>query len=102
MERSRWIRGPPQPPARRLPLETRCLHIALAGAIILHRRRIQATVVLGVRSKDGLLKAHVWLLSAGAWRFGGSCPYRGSGVSVLQRATGLRLRPPTGPPSAFC
>ncbi len=91
--------------ARRLPLETRCLHIALAGAIILHRRRIQATVVLGVRSKDGLLKAHVWLLSAGAWRFGGSCPCRGSGVSVLHRKTGLRLRPPTGPtrpPSAFC
>lgn len=52
--------------ARRLPLETRCLHIALAGAVMLHRRRIQATVVLGVRSEDGLLKAHAWLLSTGA------------------------------------
>lgn len=52
--------------ARRLPGETRCLPRALAGALMLRRRRLQATVVLGVRSKDGLLKAHAWLLSAGA------------------------------------
>ena len=31
---------------------------------MLHRRGLPATVVLGVRSKDGL-KAHAWLLSAG-------------------------------------
>ncbi|CCG42684.1 lasso peptide biosynthesis B2 protein [Magnetospirillum molischianum] len=57
--------------ARRLPIETRCLHSAVAGALMLRRRRLQATVVLGVRSNDGL-KAHAWLLCAGALVLGGA------------------------------
>lgn len=58
--------------ARRLPIEIRCFHMSLAGALMLRRRRLSATVVLGVRSKDGILKAHAWLLSAGAPVVGGA------------------------------
>lgn len=50
--------------AGRLPMNVRCLHKALAGAMMLHRRGLPATVVLGVCSMKEL-KAHAWLLSAG-------------------------------------
>ncbi|MGE0444346.1 MAG: lasso peptide biosynthesis B2 protein [Vicinamibacterales bacterium] len=48
----------------RLPIETTCLTRALAGRLMLGRRRIPSTVVLGVRRDDAQLQAHAWLAVA--------------------------------------
>lgn len=54
--------------ARRTPWQSACLAQALAGVAMLRRRRIPATVVLGV-AKDSTetagLTAHAWLSSGG-------------------------------------
>lgn len=48
----------------RLPFETTCLTRALAGRLMLGRRRIPSTVVLGVRRDEAQLQAHAWLAVA--------------------------------------
>lgn len=48
--------------AERMPWRTTCLVQAIAGLLLLRRRRIYATVRLGVAQKDGALAAHAWLM----------------------------------------
>ncbi len=58
--------------ARRLPVSTRCLHQALAGAVMLRRRRLPAAIVFGVRRKQGTTRAHAWLFCEGVPVLGGN------------------------------
>lgn len=50
--------------SKKLPLNSKCLDLAIAGKFMLRRRRIQSTVYLGVSKddKEGL-RAHAWVRS---------------------------------------
>jgi len=48
--------------AAHLPWRTTCLVRAIAGALMLRRRGIPATIRFGVNRTDGKLSAHAWLL----------------------------------------
>lgn len=61
--RARRVAGAIERAARRLPWHSSCLHRALAGVILLRRRRLPATLVLGVALEDGRIAAHAWLRS---------------------------------------
>jgi hypothetical protein len=45
----------------RLPWHTTCLVRALGGRLMLRRRRIPSTLILGVRREPDALQAHAWL-----------------------------------------
>lgn len=63
--RARWV-------ADRLPWHSTCLVRALAGAMLLRRRRIRgARVRFGVRRDGGALAAHAWLLLGAETLLGG-------------------------------
>ena len=50
--------------SRRTPWQSNCLAQALAGQIMLRRRRIVNTLYLGImKEKDNVLTAHAWLRS---------------------------------------
>lgn len=58
--------------ARRLPWNSTCLVRAVAGALLLARRRIHgARIRFGVRKQDGALAAHAWLLLGETTLIGG-------------------------------
>ena len=44
---------------------------AVAGLMLLTRRRIDSTIRFGVRQRDGKLEAHAWLLVGGETVIGG-------------------------------
>jgi hypothetical protein len=51
--------------ARRLPWRSTCLDRALAGRLLLARRGIPSTLVLGVAKDQDLVHAHAWLVAGG-------------------------------------
>jgi hypothetical protein len=57
--------------AARLPWYSSCLVRALAGRLMLARRRIPSTLVLGVAKDAETLHAHAWLIAAGGTVCGG-------------------------------
>ncbi len=58
--------------AGRLPWDSTCLVRAVAGALLLARRRIHgARIRFGVRKQDGVLAAHAWLLLGETTLIGG-------------------------------
>lgn len=68
--RARAVAGRVVRAAQRLP-HTTCLVRALAGWLMLRRRGITALVRLGVRSDDGTVSAHAWLMLGQAVLMGG-------------------------------
>jgi hypothetical protein len=56
--------------ARRLPWHSSCLARALAGRMMLARRRIPSTIVFGVAG-GGQLRAHAWLVAGDGMVCGG-------------------------------
>jgi hypothetical protein len=60
--------------ARRLPLRTKCIEMALALQAMLRRRGVPSVLHYGVRHDEkGTLGAHVWLTIDGAFVIGGEC-----------------------------
>jgi len=57
--------------SRRLPGRSTCLVRALAGRLMLARRRIPSGLVLGVGSTDRAIHAHAWLVAGGGTVCGG-------------------------------
>ena len=49
--------------ARRLPWRAVCIHKGIAAQFMLRRRGLPNTLHYGIRSREGLLKAHVWVIS---------------------------------------
>lgn len=71
--------------ARRVPWEATCLMQALAGAAMLRRRRVGATVHLGVArddASDAGLAAHAWLRAGDLTLTGGAESDRFSPVAA--------------------
>jgi hypothetical protein len=57
--------------AARLPGNSSCLAQAIAGRLMLRRRRVSSQIVLGVNMVDGSLQAHAWLVAQGGIVCGG-------------------------------
>lgn len=71
VDRLRWA---VQAAARRLPLRTKCIEMALCLQAMLRRRGVASVLHYGVRRDDkGTLGAHVWLTIDGAYVIGGEC-----------------------------
>lgn len=51
--------------ARRLPWHSNCLVRAIAGRLMLARRRIPSTLSFGVNADIGHIQAHAWLQAGG-------------------------------------
>lgn len=49
--------------ADQLPWHSSCLVLAIAGQLMLRRRRVPSVVQLGVRSEHGVFMAHAWLVA---------------------------------------
>ena len=59
--------------SRHTPWRSNCLAKAIAGRLMLHRRRIASTVYFGMaRQRDGEMTAHAWLKSGEMTLTGGS------------------------------
>ena len=71
VDRLRWA---VQAAARRLPLRTKCIEMALCFQAMLRRRGIASVLHYGVRRDEkGALGAHVWLTIDGEYVIGGEC-----------------------------
>jgi hypothetical protein len=57
--------------ARRLPWRSTCLTKALAGRMMLMRRRTPSTLVFGVAASGQTVSAHAWLMTADGTVCGG-------------------------------
>lgn len=51
--------------AKRLPWHSNCLVRAIAGRLMLARRRIPSTLSFGVNADTGQIQAHAWLQAGG-------------------------------------
>lgn len=72
---------------RHLPWRCSCLVMALAGRMMLTRRRIPSVLHLGVDRRDGALAAHAWLEAAGGMVCGGA---EAAGFNPLARQDSRR------------
>ncbi len=71
VDRLRWA---VQAAARRLPLRTKCIEMALCLQAMLRRRGVASVLHYGVRrDEQGTLGAHVWLTIDGEYVIGGEC-----------------------------
>lgn len=59
---ARYVARRLQRVAAHMPWRTTCLVRAIAGALMLQRRRIPSIIRFGVNRADGGLSAHAWLL----------------------------------------
>jgi hypothetical protein len=69
--------------ARRAPWRCQCLEQSIAGKLMLRRRRIPATLYLGVEKTEDAIHAHAWLRCGSTFVTGGDGSTRYSIVSVL-------------------
>ena len=57
--------------ARKLPWHSSCLTRALAARMMLRRRGVESTLIVGVASDAAGFRAHAWLISGGGTVCGG-------------------------------
>jgi hypothetical protein len=83
----RQVAGAVHAATRRAPVQFTCLDEAVAGALMLRRRRVAASVVVGLPRDEALTDSHAWLLGAcDGIVLGGMAADRYVPASVFSRA----------------